>query len=215
MAPRTYGQFCPVAHALDEIGDRWTLLILRDLSFGPQRFTDLRSSLSGLATNLLILRLRGLEASGLVARVELPAPAARTVYELTEAGRAVGPVLTALARFGATRLPAPNPKTEVRPRAAVVAALAAFHRPEAGVDQQEEYRVVVDGEAFDLRASDGRHLPARTTAEPKATITSTARTLLAIRRGERTFDGCVASGDITASGNQRSIRSFRRVFALG
>ncbi|MFM2077767.1 MAG: hypothetical protein RJA49_1657 [Actinomycetota bacterium] len=97
---RSYGQYCPIAAGLDVIGDRWVLLICRELSFGDRRFTDLRAALPGIAPNLLTDRLRALQAAGLVDTVELPPPAARTVYRLTLDGRAVIPVLRAMARFG-------------------------------------------------------------------------------------------------------------------
>lgn len=89
-----------MAHALDLVGERWTLLIVRDLLFGPLRFTDLRDGLPGLAPNLLSDRLRWLGQEGVVERVELPPPAARTVYALTDAGRDLGPVVHTLAQFG-------------------------------------------------------------------------------------------------------------------
>jgi DNA-binding HxlR family transcriptional regulator len=101
---RTYGQWCPIAAGLDVLGDRWVLLILRELLMSDCRFTDLRAALPGLAPNLLTERLRALQAEGLVETVELPPPAARTVYRATAAGRGVAPVLSALARFGAAHL---------------------------------------------------------------------------------------------------------------
>src|SRR5262245_47866006 len=108
VANRSYDQYCSVAVALDVLGDRWTLLILRELLFGPQRFTDLRVALPGIAPNLLAERLRALEEEGLVAQEELPPPAARTVYVATEEGRRTAPVLQALSRFGLGRLAAPG-----------------------------------------------------------------------------------------------------------
>ena len=99
-ADRTYGQYCPIAAGLDLIGDRWTLLILRELSIANRRFTDLRSALTGIAPNLLTERLRSLQSMGLVAVVELPPPAARSVYSLTDEGRRIEPVLRSVARFG-------------------------------------------------------------------------------------------------------------------
>jgi DNA-binding HxlR family transcriptional regulator len=214
VASRTYGQYCPIAHALDEIGDRWVLLILRDLSMGPQRFTDLRESLVGLAPNLLTERLRDLEDAGLVARSELPAPAARTVYGLTEDGRSVFPVLNALARFGARRLPAPREKTVVRPRAALVGAITAFHEPGAVSEPNDEYRIVLDGTAFDVSAANARVRPALDETVPVATFTTTPRTLLAIRRGEITLSQSIAAGDVETTGTKKAIRSFCRAFAV-
>ncbi len=101
---RTYGQWCPIAVGLDVIGDRWALLICRELLLDDQRFTDLRVALPGLAPSLLTARLRALEAAGMVEVVELPPPAARSVYRMTEHGRSVAPVLRSLARFGVQHL---------------------------------------------------------------------------------------------------------------
>src|SRR5687768_16965251 len=112
---RTYGQYCPIAAALDVIGDRWVLLILRELSIGERRFTDLRNDLRGIAPNLLAERLRALQAAGLVETTELPPPAARTVYRLTEAGRGILPVLRSVARFGVRYLEGePSPRFDAR-----------------------------------------------------------------------------------------------------
>jgi DNA-binding HxlR family transcriptional regulator len=98
---RSYGQYCSVAKALDVVGDRWTLLIVRELlARGPSRYTDLRSGLPGIATNLLADRLRELEAAGLVDRDDAPPPIATTLFRLTERGAALGPVLTELGRWG-------------------------------------------------------------------------------------------------------------------
>jgi DNA-binding HxlR family transcriptional regulator len=97
---RTYGQYCPIAAGLDVLGDRWVLLICRELTLGQRRFSDLRAALPGIAPNLLIERLRSLQTAAMVETVELPPPAARTVYQLTENGLRVVPVLRSLARFG-------------------------------------------------------------------------------------------------------------------
>ena len=97
---KTYGQFCPMAAGLDLLGDRWVLLICRELNLGDQRFTDLRAALPGIAPNLLSERLKTLQNERLVTTAELPPPAARTVYRLTDEGRTVFPVLAAMARFG-------------------------------------------------------------------------------------------------------------------
>ncbi len=97
---RSYSQFCPVARALDQIGDRWVLLIVRELLIRPCRFSDLRTGLAGIASNLLTERLRTLEESGVIERAELPPPAASSIYRLTERGQALLPVVVALARWG-------------------------------------------------------------------------------------------------------------------
>src|ERR1700716_1939879 len=98
---RSYQQTCPIAKGLDVLGERWTLLILRELVGGPRRYGDLRAELPGIATNLLADRLRELEEAGIVDRTELPPPVARTVYTLSDTGwRRVLPILQAVAWFG-------------------------------------------------------------------------------------------------------------------
>lgn len=97
---RSYGQFCGLARALDRVGQRWTLLIVRELLLGPKRFTDLREGLPGVATNLLTDRLRQLREDGLVRQRELPPPSSSTAYELTEEGESLRPVVEELIRWG-------------------------------------------------------------------------------------------------------------------
>jgi len=107
MAKR-YEQYCPMAHALDLVGDRWTLLVIRDLMHGPKRYTDLVDRLPGIGTNILAARLRDLEAHGILVRRTLPPPAASKVYELTDYGRELRPALRELALWGARSLGPPT-----------------------------------------------------------------------------------------------------------
>src|SRR5947209_5516620 len=95
-ASRSYHQWCGMARGLDVIGERWTLLLIRDLLLGPKRFKDLFQGLPGIGTNLLAARLKELERKGIVRRTVLPAPAGSTVYELTELGESLRPVLYAI-----------------------------------------------------------------------------------------------------------------------
>src|SRR5258708_39560241 len=101
---RQYGQFCPLAKALDVVGDRWTLLIVRELSARPCRYTDLRDGLPGIATNLLADRLRSLEAAGIITAESAPPPVATTLYRLAERGEARLPALHELATLGSPPL---------------------------------------------------------------------------------------------------------------
>ena len=112
---RSYGQYCSVAKALDVVGDRWTLLIVRELlARGAVRYTDLRSGLPGIATNLLADRLRELEAAGLIEREEAPPPVATTLFRLTERGAALEPVISALGRWGFPLMRADRPDDQFR-----------------------------------------------------------------------------------------------------
>src|SRR6478672_5191910 len=109
MAKR-YEQYCPMAHALDLVGDRWALLVVRELMHGPKRYTDLVEGLPGIGTNILAARLRDLEQADVVARRTLPPPAASKVYELTDYGRGLRPAMRELAIWGARSLGPPTPE---------------------------------------------------------------------------------------------------------
>ncbi len=111
---KRYDHYCPIACALGLVGERWTLLVARELMNGPKRYTDLVDGLPGIGTNILAARLKDLEAAGLVSRHRLPPPAASTVYELTDSGRRLRPVLHELARFGA-RYMGPPPDEALEP----------------------------------------------------------------------------------------------------
>src|SRR5262250_3306346 len=112
---RSYGQYCSVAKALDVVGDRWTLLIMRELILqGPCRYTDLKRALPGIATNLLADRLRDLEAAGLIWREEAAPPVATSLFHLTAAGAELEPVLTTLGAWGIRYMAAPTERDEVR-----------------------------------------------------------------------------------------------------
>src|SRR3954463_16651011 len=150
-----YESYCPIARALDTLGDRWTLLIMRELANGDHRFTDLRRNLPGIAPNLLSQRLKELTDEGLVATKELPPPAARTVYTLTDYGRTTIPVLRALSRFGLQRLDPADADTVVRPEQAVFSAVSPFYDPEAADGIDERYQLDVDGRPFTLASRRG------------------------------------------------------------
>jgi DNA-binding HxlR family transcriptional regulator len=143
MTSRSYDQFCGVARALDLVGERWALLVVRDLVLGPKRFTDLRRGLPGIGTNVLAARLKELEGGGVVARRALPPPAASTVYELTEYGRALEGALLALGRWGARSMGERRPEQTLRSEWFGV-ALKAFFRPEAAAEVKAEIELRFD-----------------------------------------------------------------------
>jgi DNA-binding HxlR family transcriptional regulator len=156
---KRYGQYCPVAHALDLIGDRWALLVVRELMLGQRRYTDLADALPGIGTNILAARLRSLEAAGVVRRTKLPPPAAVSVYELTETGRALDDVLHSLARWGALTLGAPQADD-----CWSMYAVHARFRPDAAVDGTYEIRFV-GGEVITLGVREGALSAAKAPAD--------------------------------------------------
>src|SRR5829696_9549667 len=149
---RSYGQYCTVARALDVVGERWTLLLVRELSTGPKRFKDLLGGLPGIGTNLLAARLKSLEGEGIIARGTLPPPAGSNVYALTVLGKELESVLVALSRWGARLLDEPGEGDEERAGWAAVALRSAV--PEgASEGYPGTYRFRIDGEEFHLRVS--------------------------------------------------------------
>jgi DNA-binding HxlR family transcriptional regulator len=152
---KPFEQYCPVAHALGLVGDRWSLLIVRDLLHGARRYTDLLAGLPGIGTNILAARLRGLEEAGIVTKRRLPPPAASTVYELTGYGAELREVFFALARWGARSLGPPGPADELYPEWGLNAAAALFS-PEAARGVTDTYVLKIAGDVFTVRVDDGR-----------------------------------------------------------
>ena len=130
MPKRDYKQFCPTARALNVVGERWTLLIVRDLLIGPRRYTDLRRGLPGMASNLLAVRLAEMEEAGLVAKTRVETPSSRDLYVLTERGRSLEAVLLDLARFGFPLLGAPTDEQPMIAERVPLALRAMMHEPE-------------------------------------------------------------------------------------
>ncbi len=128
MSRRSYGQPCALAAALDQVGDLWALLIVRELLLGPRRFTELAAGLPGVGSNTLTVRLKQLEAEGVLTRRWLPPPAASTVYELTPHGASLRPIILALARWGAPALARTPVEHPLRANWLGI-ALEAFHIP--------------------------------------------------------------------------------------
>src|SRR5713101_848734 len=145
---RSYGDACGIARALDVVGDRWALLVVRELLLGPRRYTDLVEGLPGVGTNVLSTRLRDLEAGGIIERTRVPAPTPAVLYQLTDDGRDLRPVLDALAVWGTRRLTRPTSDQAVEPRWFVL-SLAA-HLDPAELDEGASFVLDVDGEAFTL-----------------------------------------------------------------
>jgi DNA-binding HxlR family transcriptional regulator len=208
VANKSYAQYCGVAAALDRVGDRWTLLILRELTFGEQRFTDLRTALRGIASNLLAERLRDLEADGLVEQRELPAPAARTVYGLTDSGRRILPVLRALAQFGMPYLGEPAGQ-QVRPRHAVYGGLAALLDPVAARGVDLRVRLELDGEDVWLEVQDGVLVRPDRSARPDVVVAGSTAALIELYRGA---DPAALGERLQIAGTRAAVKAFRKIF---
>lgn len=210
---RAYGQFCPVARALDLVGDRWTLLIARDLILGPQRYTDLRKGLPGIATDLLAARLRALEAAGFVRRHELPPPAPATVYELTAQGWSLARVVEALGRFGLPYVGDLTPD-ETGPLERLVLALIPSFSAEAVPGLEEVYELELAGEAFGVTVGAGGVQVSRG-APPEAglRLRTDPVTLLGLLRGEVSAQEAFAAGKLAAHGPVEALELFITAFA--
>jgi DNA-binding HxlR family transcriptional regulator len=209
---RTYREYCAIARSLDLLGQRWTLLIVRDLLLGPQRYTDLHAGLPGIATDMLTSRLRTLEAEGLVRRRELPPPAPATVYELTEAGRRLAPLIRALGEVGMTLLDAPAPGEPIN-AGPVVMSLNLTFRPDALPDLTETYGLEIDGRLFTVVVDQGTANTERgAPLSPVATFRTDPRTLVALLRGETTTTAAVADDAVEVEGDAAALERFAASF---
>jgi DNA-binding HxlR family transcriptional regulator len=217
MPKRTYQQYCPVAEALDVVGERWTLLIVRELLVGPQRYTDLKAAMPTMASNLLGDRLAELIAAGLVERVDADDNGARGRYALTPAGRDLEGVIGALARWGMRRLPPPDAEVTVSPLMVSRAALLAYLRPRRAGRERLVVETVLDGTSTTLVVDGGRgsiHPGPPVRQAPDVTIEGAARDLLLVRLGRTSLDEALAADVLRLSGTDTSIARFRDAFAI-
>jgi DNA-binding HxlR family transcriptional regulator len=183
MTTRSYNQYCGIARALDLIGERWALLVVRELVLGPKRFTDLREGLPGIATNVLSERLRQLERDGVVARRRLPPPAASNVYELTEYGQELVPIMLALGRWGARTMGERRSAQTLRPEWLAV-ALRAFYRLEAATDISATIALDLGDARFTSRLDGGLlEITPGTNGPADLTIAADPETLVAFLSG--------------------------------
>jgi len=210
---RTYDDACAAAHALDLIGERWALLVVRELLLGPKRFTDLRAGLPGASPNVLAQRLRELERAGVVRRRRLPPPAASKIYELTEWGEELEPVIISLGRWGA--------RSPSRPREAklgidsLILSFRTMFDPLAAEGLEASYELRLGEDRFRAEVADGRFEIARGEAEqPAAIIETEAGTLAALVYGDRQLAEAVCSGDLQIEGDWSAVERFLGLFSL-
>jgi DNA-binding HxlR family transcriptional regulator len=155
MTTRSYEQYCGLAYALDLVGERWTLLIIRELVAGPRRFKDLMEGLPGISTNLLTERLKSLEARGLLTRHTLPPPAGSTVYELTPLARGLEKTLLELGKWGSQFVPPSWEEVGLLRLSSYALTHKTFFRPELAEGVHDTYELHVDGEVLHVRVDDG------------------------------------------------------------
>ena len=204
MSKRSYNQYCAVARAMDVVGERWTLLIVRELLPGPKRFKDLLEGLPGIGTNLLAARLKDLEGYGVVRRATLPPPAASRVYELTDLGRSLEPVVMSLARWGLEFLGASQKEEDRQPAWAMV-AMKSVLEAEATAETRESYEFRVDDEVFHVRIEDGEtEVRQGSAADPALVVRSDTQTLLAVAAGRAEPAEALASGAIGIEGDREA-----------
>ncbi len=211
---RSYGEACRFAYALDVVGERWALLVVRELLLGPKRFTDLRAGLPHASSNILSERLRDLEHGGVIQRRKLPPPAASTVYELTEWGRELEPVVTKLGAWGA-RSPIPPDSQEIGPDS-IVLALRSLFDPEAAGDMSAVYGLRIGEERFRVDVADGGVELSRGPAEdPAVSIAAAdAGSFAAILADQLPLDDAVATGAAQIEGSKQAAKRFLRLFPM-
>ncbi len=212
---RSYRQFCPAARALDIVGERWTLLVVRDLLHGPKRYTDLQAGLPGVGPNVLAARLRSLEQAGLVEKKRLPPPAASTVYSLTELGEGLRPVVASLFEWGLQLLDAPSKHDAVK-ASYWLPALEAAAQPDAlGPDVDDQYEFRVGGEVVaaavrggELRTWDG---PAE---RPDVVVTTDHETFAGLGRATVLPADAIAAGRLRVEGDPQAAARCAALFGV-
>jgi DNA-binding HxlR family transcriptional regulator len=209
---RSYSQDCPIANGLDVLGERWTLLILRELVGGPRRYSDLRAQLPGIATNLLAQRLEELQQAGIVERTDLPPPVARTVYTLSDDGwRLVLPILGAVAQFGLQTMP-PSVEGARSPLNGFLVGVLLGFDPVGAVGVETTYRVQIDGRSFDFAVTGGRLAGAQ--REPDVTLSASASDLVTARLGSTATQRLAALRRLRFHGDNDDIDTMRNVLRL-
>jgi DNA-binding HxlR family transcriptional regulator len=210
---RTYGESCGIAHALDLVGERWALLVVRELLLGPKRFTDLRGGLRNASPNVLSQRLRELEEAGIVRRRRLPPPAGSWVYELTDWGRELEPIVRALGLW-ALRSPA-FPRDLAVGVDSVVLALKTLFDPAVAKRLSAEYELRLGDARFRVRIADGGIDVGRgDAADPDAIVETDVDTFVAVIWNGRELSDAVRAGDLRIEGDERAVSRLTGLFPV-
>ena len=208
---RAYDDPCGIARALDVVGERWALLVVRELVLGPKRFTDLRTGLQGVSTDVLSQRLRQLEQAGVLRQVTLPPPGATRAYELTDRGRELEPVLHALGRWG-SREPLPATTREMTVDAFAVALSTVFD-PARAADLEAVVALQIGQDHLVARVRDGRLVMRRGQAEsPDAVLAADLAHLREVLWRGRPLRDAEREGVVRVTGSRAVVRRFLRLF---
>jgi DNA-binding HxlR family transcriptional regulator len=210
---RRYDDACGTAHALDLVGERWALLVARELMLGPKRFSDLRAGLPGISANVLTQRLEGLEASGVLSRRRLPPPASVQVYELTPWGYELEPAILEMGRWAA-RSPGHDPTLPLSASSLMFSFKAMFDT-NAARDTRIAGGFRLGEESFVVRIADDRIQPARGSADDADfTLTSTPETVAAAVYGKVPLSELEESGALKLAGDRAAAERFLTFFRL-
>lgn len=211
---RSYDDGCAAAHALDLIGERWALLVVRELMFGPKRFSDLKADLRTITPNVLTQRLEDLEAAGIVVRRRLPPPAASWVYELTSWGLSLEPVLRELGRWAAQSpgLPQGRPISA----ASLFLSMRTMFDPATAGGAGLHLSITLGETPFDVRVRNGTLdiEPSRSQAQGDAAIVISPRTLDALLYEGADLDRAIAEGELSVTGDREMFEKFLTFFPL-
>jgi DNA-binding HxlR family transcriptional regulator len=211
---RTYGDGCPIARALDLVGERWALLVVRELLLGPKRYTDLRRGLPNASPNVLSQRLGELERAGVLRRRKLPPPAGSRVYELTDWGRELEEIVVALGRWGA-RSPTPPDDAPIVSADSIILALRARFDPGAAHGLRAGYELRLGEDRFAIEVADDEITAARGDAHrPDATIDTDPDTLNAVLWRGRSLADAQRSGTMTIEGDKAAVERFVALFPI-
>jgi DNA-binding HxlR family transcriptional regulator len=208
---RTYDDPCGVARALELVGERWALLVVRELLLGPKRFSDLNRGLPAMSQNVLSRRLRELEHTGVVQRRTLGPPASAVVYELTDRGHDLEDVVVAMARWGSRAALTSAAQLSVD---ALILALKTTFDPRVAGTLRSTYELHLGADRFHAEIDDGGFEVGRGPAyEPDAVVTTDSATLRALVFGDRGLDDALRSGDAQVSGDRAALDRFVTCFA--
>ncbi|GAS90253.1 winged helix-turn-helix transcriptional regulator [Mycolicibacterium brisbanense] len=214
MAKRSYDEYCGLAVALDLLGERWTMLILRELMMGPKRFTDLQVGLPGIGTGLLTQRLRELEDATVIEKAVLPPPAASTVYQLTADGEALRAPLLGLTRWGLRRMGTPTEGQTANVNLLAFAMAARFN-PRSSPAADGIYELRLGDSTFQFTIADGDiQIQSGHAQHALAVITTDMATLIAINNGAATLNDALSDQTLTVEGDPAAIASLADAFEL-